>query len=115
MYVKIGYPDAQVEHDILTLARREALSASSFATEEPNNHITPLPQRVLFEARRQVLAVHTSEKLEHYLVQLVVATRDPRAYSDELARWLRYGASPRATIALDRCSKAHACLPAEIM
>jgi MoxR-like ATPase len=106
MYVKIGYPDAQVEHDILTLARKEALSPSL------NKHVkTPkLSQSALFEGRKQVLKVHTSEALEHYLVQLVVATRNPGVYSEELGRWIRFGASPRATIALDRCAKAHAWL-----
>ena len=106
MYVKIGYPDAKVEYDILTLARKEALSKEA----EQALTIAPLSQITLFEARQQVLAVHTSEALENYLVQLVVATRNPAVYSDELARWLRFGASPRATIALDRCSKAHAWL-----
>ena len=112
MYVKIGYPDADIERDILMLARREALAATSFNTKKAPavDRITPLPQTVLFEARKQVLDVHTSEGLENYLVQLVVATRDPSNYSEALARWLRYGASPRATIALDRCSKAHAWL-----
>lgn len=111
MYVKIGYPDAQVEHDILKLARREAIAANTFvADEKTQNKITPLSQSALFAARKQVLDVHTSENLENYLVQLVIATRNPNAYSKELGRWLRYGASPRATIALDRCSKAHAWL-----
>lgn len=110
MYVKIGYPDAQVEHDILMLARREALAANTFSGENAKDLITPLPQSALFTARKQVLNVHTSENLENYLVQLVVATRNPSAYSQELGRWLRYGASPRATIALDRCAKAHAWL-----
>ncbi len=117
MYVKIGYPDARVERDILALARREAL-ADNFLTNtvlsEPvtkaSETITPLSQRTLFEARRQVLNVHTSEALEQYIVQLVVATRNPGVYSSTLARWLRFGASPRATIALDRCSKALAWL-----
>lgn len=108
MYVKIGYPDALVEHEILALSRREALTndVAQMATQR----INPLSQRALFEARQQVLKVHTSEALETYLVQLVIGTRNPIAFSDELARWLRYGASPRATIALDRCSKAHAWL-----
>jgi MoxR-like ATPase len=106
MYVKIGYPDAQVEHSILELARKEAMGVSLGKEEQ----VAPLSQKALFEARQQVLTVHTSEALEHYLVQLVVATRNPGAYSEELARWLRFGASPRATIALDRCSKAHAWL-----
>ena len=111
MYVKIGYPDAQIEHDILMLARREALASNVLEPKKPTEDaIKPLPQRVLFEARKQVLNVHTSEGLENYLVQLVVATRDPSPYSPELSRWLRYGASPRATIALDRCAKAHAWL-----
>lgn len=106
MYVKIGYPDAKVEHDILSLARKEAFGVAGGR----NNHNICLSQKTLFEARRQVLKVHTSEALEHYLVQLVVATRNPGVYSEELGRWLRFGASPRATIALDRCSKAHAWL-----
>ena len=111
MYVKIGYPDAQIEHDILMLARQEALASNVLEPKQATEDtIKPLPQRVLFEARKQVLNVHTSEGLENYLVQLVVATRDPSAYSSELSRWLRYGASPRATIALDRCAKAHAWL-----
>ena len=106
MYVKIGYPEAKVEHDILTLARREALGLSS----KSEHKTAKLTQSTLFEARKQVLNVHTSEALEHYLVQLVIATRNPAVYGEELGRWLRFGASPRATIALDRCSKAHAWL-----
>lgn len=106
MYVKIGYPEAEVEHDILLLARKEAMGTDGGKIKP----IEPLAQRNLFEARRQVLNVHTSSALENYLVQLVVATRNPTAYSDELTRWLRFGASPRATIALDRCAKAHAWL-----
>lgn len=112
MYVKIGYPDAHVEYDILKLARNEALADHSFGKEKAKlvESIKPLPQKALLEARRQVLQVHTSEGLENYLINLVVATRNPGEYSEELSRWLRYGASPRATIALDRCSKAHAWL-----
>lgn len=107
MYVKIGYPDAKVERDILALSRREALGA---AMATPRPEFAKLPQATLFEARKQVLKVYTSTALENYLVQLVVATRNPGIYNEELGRWLRFGASPRATIALDRCSKAHAWL-----
>jgi MoxR-like ATPase len=107
MYVTIDYPDASVEHNILMLARREAIKPPSKPhTTQPK----PVSQKTLFEARRHVLNVHTSDALATYLVDLVVATRDPRRYSDDLARWLRFGASPRATLALDRCSKAHAWL-----
>ncbi|MDP3562465.1 MAG: MoxR family ATPase [Legionellaceae bacterium] len=111
MYVTIAYPDEAVEHDILALAQQEAKNANVLNKKEPSTlTLDPLPQRTLFEARQQVLNVHTSEALERYIVQLVVATRNPTPYSSELSRWLRFGASPRATIALDRCSKAHAWL-----
>ena len=105
MYVTIDYPDASVEYDILSLARREAMGINGNTVKAKR-----LSQRALFEARHQVLKVHTSKALETYLVQLVVATRNPAPYSAEMARWIRFGASPRATIALDRCSKAHAWL-----
>ncbi len=110
MYVTISYPNEAVEHQILTLARQEATNRTVLSEKPLEQSVAPLPQRTLFEARQQVLNVHTSEALEHYMVQLVVATRNPTAYSPSLSRWLRFGASPRATIALDRCSKAHAWL-----
>ena len=110
MYVTIGYPDAAVERDILILAREEALNRAGQAQLTSVSPVKPMSQRVLFDARREVLNVFTSEALEQYIVQLVVATRNPALYSSELTRWLRLGASPRATIALDRCAKAHAWL-----
>src|SRR3990167_2545256 len=111
LYVKIGYPDVAVEHDILALARNEAAQdkiVAHHATRQ--NDISKLQQHDLLIARQQVLAVHTSRALEDYIVKLVTATRNPTLYSTQLARWVRFGASPRATIALDRCSKAYAWL-----
>jgi MoxR-like ATPase len=107
MYVKIAYPDTVIEYDILSLARREAEGLKDL---KPSSSREPLSQKTLFAARQHVLHVHTTPALEQYLIQLVVATRDPSPYSPDLMRWLRFGASPRATIALDRCSKAHAWL-----
>lgn len=105
MYVNIDYPDASVERDILMLARHEATHHNV-----EKERLKPIPQTVLFAAREAVLNIHTSDALANYIVELVVATRDTRKYSDTLAKWVRFGASPRATIALDRCSKAHAWL-----
>ena len=51
-----------------------------------------------------------AESLENYLLQIILATRNPGAYGHDLAAWLQYGASPRASIALDRCSRAKAWL-----
>jgi MoxR-like ATPase len=103
MHVNVDYPDATAEMEILRLTRAEA-SAGSSATPRP------LPQDTVFAARQEVLAMHMSDPVEQYIVQLVIASRKPGAYSRELAGWIEYGGSPRATIALDRCARAHAWL-----
>jgi len=106
LYVRIGYPDSDTETRILHLARGEARRQAG----QPAPAVRRLSQENLFEARQEVLDLYMTEPLEQYLVQLVLATRDPGPYSEELQRWVQYGASPRATIALDRCSRAHAWL-----
>jgi MoxR-like ATPase len=106
MYVTIHYPDHETEHKIMRLVHEEALGG----TEPAPTRIQPIPQTSIFQARKEVLNVHTSEALEHYIVSLTVATRQPERLSSDLKRWIRFGASPRATVALDRCSKAHAWL-----
>ncbi len=103
MHVNVDYPDASAEMEILRLTRAEA-SASSAAKPRP------LSQQTVFAARQEVLAMHMSSPVEQYIVQLVIASRKPGAYSRELAGWIEYGGSPRATIALDRCARAHAWL-----
>jgi len=103
MQVNVGYPPAQAEKAILHLCRREALDARGAS-------FPPLPQESIFSARQECLELYMSEALEDYLIQLVLATREPRRYGEELGGWVRYGASPRATLALDRCSRAHAWL-----
>ncbi len=104
MHVTIDYPDDTEEHAILKLARQEARSNSSHNIEEQ------LKQDVIFKAREEVLSIYMAENIEQYLLKIVLATRKANAYGDDLARWLQYGASPRATITLDRCARAHAWL-----
>ncbi len=104
LHVRVDYPDAAVEKQILQLARGEA---AHVVTEDP---FSPLTTVELQQARQQVLAVHLAENLEEYLVQLILATRNPGHWGRELAAWLIYGASPRATIALDRCARSRAWL-----
>jgi len=106
LYVRIGYPDSDTETRILHLARGEASRQSGYQAPA----VRTLSQENLFEARQEVLDLYMTEPLEQYMVQLVLATRNPGPYSEELQRWVQYGASPRATIALDRCSRAHAWL-----
>lgn len=103
MYIKIGQPDAAAEHKILQLVRGEV---------KEENADTPVKLAVddILAARREVLDIHTSKAVEEYLVQLVVATRTPEKYDRKLAGQVLYGASPRATIALDRASRINAWL-----
>ncbi len=107
LYVRIGYPEARHEREILRLVRNEARGEAGGGAA---GAFTPIPQQVLFEARREVLDLYMADPLEEYLLQLVLATRNPAAYGEDLGRWLQYGASPRATLALDRCARARAWL-----
>jgi len=103
LYVDIDFPDLAAEREILKLARGEAKDGLAAPEHQ-------LSQEQIFAARQQVLAMHVSEEVDEYLLQLVMATRNPANYSDDLARWISSGASPRATIALDRCARANAWL-----
>ena len=104
MQVLVDYPDHQAELEILKLARQEAGQGSS---ERPPIVLT---QALLMNARDEVLKMHMAEPVEQYIVQITMATRQPERYSAELGSWIEYGASPRASIALDRCARAHAWL-----
>ena len=106
MHVNIDYPDAESEKKILELARKEALGGISESTRAD----IMISQQSIFAARDEVLNVHMADNLQEYLLQMVLATRNPAAYGDDLGNWSLYGASPRATIALDRCARAHAWL-----
>lgn len=103
MHIMVDYPAPKTERLILELSRSEAL-------KEAPKTVELLSQETLFAARKDALAVHMAEPVEEYLVQLILATRDVKRYGGDLAKWLDYGASPRATIALDRCSRAMAWL-----
>ncbi len=106
MHVKIGYPEASAEADILRLARgraREQMQAAGAA-------VVRMPLEDVFEARSQVLDLHFAPALERYLIELVLASRDASRYDASLARRIAWGASPRGSIALERCARARAWL-----
>ncbi len=106
LHVKIDYPQAEHEKSILHLARLEARAQSKKASEK----FEAITQDILFAARNEVLDLYMADSLEDYLLQIILATRNPGAYGQDLANWLQYGASPRASIALDRCARAKAWL-----
>jgi MoxR-like ATPase len=106
LHVKIDYPQPEHERAILQLARNEA--KGSFKTEL--KHFDRLSQESIFQARSEVLELYMADNLQDYLLQIILATRNPKVYGEDLASWLQYGASPRASIALDRCARAKAWL-----
>lgn len=103
LHVMVDYPSVDAERRILHLARNEA---AAIAPEVP----ATVSQATLDIARKEVLAMHMAPTVEEYIVQLINATRRPAQYNEELANLIEYGASPRATIALDRCARAYAWL-----
>lgn len=103
MHVVIDYPSADAEKAILHLARNDYRRGQVAAEVR-------LTADQVFEARNEVSDIYMSEPVEQYLLALVLATRDPATLDPELARWTAFGASPRGTIALDRCARAMAWL-----
>jgi len=103
MKVKVEYPDIGAEREILKLARAQAANVTQSTP-------VPLSDEDLLAARSAALNVHMAEPIEEYIVQLTMATREPKHYCSQLAHWIEMGVSPRASIALDRCSRAKAWL-----
>ena len=103
LYVRVDYPAGDNEAAILRLVRGEKVGES--APPPPK-----IDQHVVFEARKQVDAVHVAESAEKYMVDLVLGTREPQRFEGNLPKWIRLGASPRGTLALDAAARAHAWL-----
>ena len=104
LHVNVDYPGAEAEQKILQLVRNE------FKQLETAQPPAEMSQSLLFTARQEVLNLHMDAAVEQYIVQIIIATRQPQAYDEQLASWIDFGVSPRATIALDRCARAHAWL-----
>ncbi len=102
MLVRVDYPDLPTERAILRINRVQA--------KGPAQPAVILSQAEVFAARRLLLDLYMAPEVEEYLLHLVMATRAPGRYGHELVGWLRFGASPRATLALDRCARARAWL-----
>ncbi|MDM8545749.1 AAA family ATPase [Candidatus Venteria ishoeyi] len=103
MHVWVDHPNHEEELQIMALDAQQQ-------KEPPRPPATPMSQQDLFEARKQAGEVYIDPKLNRYIVDLVLATRDPGNYDKDLKRWSRFGASPRASIALSRCAKVQAWL-----
>ncbi len=120
MHVYIDYPDEASEAKVVELVRGESRAATraaaggaegaSVGDEAPAASPGAISQQAVFDARVEIDDIHVSELAQRYMVDLVFATRYPEKYSEELRGWIHVGASPRATIALDKCSRAQAWL-----
>ncbi|HKJ50634.1 MAG TPA: MoxR family ATPase [Gammaproteobacteria bacterium] len=106
MHVRVDFPSGEDEKAILALTRAEARSHAVEAAVPQ----AVVSQQSLLEARDAVLDIHLDDSLEDYIIEIVLATRSARRYDDELGGWIQHGASPRATMALDRCARAYAWL-----
>jgi MoxR-like ATPase len=103
MHVKIDYPNSAAEKLILDLVEREA-------RDDVNAIPEMMSQEELFSARDEILNLYLSEETKTYIVELVMATRQADKYDADLARYIEYGVSPRATVALSRTARALAWL-----
>jgi len=101
MKINIDYPDDETELGVIRLVRGEEQPVT---TDKP----VKIEQQAVFDARKQIHELHISESIENYLVALVMATRKPERYDSELKNWIEVGSSPRASIALDKSSRAYA-------
>lgn len=106
MKVQINYPPVEDEVEVIRLVRSEEKTADS---PKDKSEIPPvIPQQAVFDARTEIGAVHVADAMDRYMADLVQATRTPAALDENLGRWIEIGGSPRASIALDKCSRTHA-------
>tara|TARA_B100000678_G_scaffold259507_1_gene239769 strand:- start:495 stop:1505 length:1011 start_codon:yes stop_codon:yes gene_type:complete len=119
LHVFIDYPSSENELRIMRLVRKEALNEiqSSIGKKTKNSNVSAekseaqtISAAYIYEARNEVLKTYMSPEIERYLVEIIAATRTPEKYSDDLARLITWGASPRGSLALDRCARARAWL-----
>ena len=112
MYIKIDQPEAATERKILQLVRNEENSTQTAADSvaQFKAKFGSIKAEDIFAARQEAYKIHCSDSVEEYLIQLIMATRHPEKYDESLKNTIAFGASPRATIALDKCAKINAWL-----
>jgi MoxR-like ATPase len=106
LHVEVGYPTIEDERRILVLNRDEAKAGERDAFRPPEL----LSMGSIMQARQDILSLHLADELEEYIVNLVVATRDPGRVDESLDGQVMYGASPRASMGIDRAARARAWL-----
>ena len=110
MHVNIEYTPVEDEVRIVELVRSEEVAATAKDSQQESEPAERIPQQAVFDARREIGQVKVSPAMGRYMADLVYATRTPEKYSEDLARWIDVGGSPRASLALDKCSRTYAWL-----
>ncbi|WP_417244282.1 AAA family ATPase [Celeribacter sp.] len=110
MHVNITYPPVEDEVEVIRLVRAEEIAAQEGSGKAGSETHVPIPQEAVFAARREIAALRVAPEMERYIADLVNATRVPAEFGDDLKRWIEVGASPRASLALDKCGRTHAWL-----
>ena len=103
LHVMVHYPDTESEKKVLRLVRGE-----ESVSRKKSQKDSVIPQKTIFKARKEINQVHVSESIEQYIVDLTDATRFPEKYNDQLDNWIDYGASPRGSLALEKCGRVNA-------
>ncbi len=110
-------PEAQVDRFMLKVIVdypnrvEERAILDAMATSDPDLSVQPVVSGAdIVAARRVVNSIYVDDKLKDYIVDIVLATRDPKRYGIDLNGYVRYGASPRATIALTLAARSGAFL-----
>ncbi len=109
-------PEAQVDRFMLQLLvtypnREEELAIMNQQARREKPEVKPVltPEDIL-KAREVADRIYVDEKIQGYIVDIVLATRDPKAYGLDMENLIQYGASPRASIYLNQAAKAYAFL-----
>ncbi|SER07009.1 MoxR-like ATPase [Nitrosomonas sp. Nm51] len=107
LHVRIDYPDKNASRKILQLVRHEARCALN---QEVSHELRKVTQEQVFAARREIMQLHLADAVEAYIVEIIETTRNPGQYGQELSSWIRWGASPRGAIAIERAARTTAWL-----
>jgi len=102
MKISVDYPKSDAELSIVRLLQQEE--------GQSRDTLTSIPQSHVFAAREVIQRMAVSPAIEQYIVDIVMATRNPGDYGDKLLQWIDTGSSPRASISLHRASRASAWL-----
>ncbi len=100
LHIEVGYPDIKAEKQVLKLIRSNQIA----------QHDRKLSQSTIKQIKDKIANVHMDDAVEDYMLNIIQASRKPEIYDKELSGIFSYGASTRASIALDKTSKAYAYL-----